>query len=566
MTHKTIENRSLSTAPAPARLQPPPIVWSVAGSDSGGGAGLQADLRAFDAFGVHGCTAIAAITAQNSVAVQCIEPVSAVMLEAQLAALATDMPPAALKTGMLGSAANLQVLVRWIDRLRQDNPSLPVVVDPVLRATTGASLVDQTLLEAYRSALLPRATLITPNRAEAAALLGCAALDCQAAVQRAAEALLALGCKVVVITGGDEKGIDSEDYAATPHASGWLSLARVDTPHHHGTGCVFASGAAAALAKGFVEIEAIILAKMATTHALRHAYAAGQGAGPVRPRAGFARHGENLPYFSIPGQAKVPGFAALADPDLGLYAVVDSAAWVQRVLDAGIRTVQLRIKKAPAPVTSPRAGTAGSQQLGMHPAGEFLAPGGDPSVTDAALREEVRASIRCARAVNAQLFINDHWQMAIEEGCYGVHLGQEDLATADLAAIAQAGLRLGLSTHAYWEVCRAWALKPSYIACGPIHPTQAKAMPWMAQGNDNLAYWCSLLCESGRLPVVGIAGMDSERAAQAAQCGAASVAVISAITAAVNPEAAIAQLQRAFAAGGELPRWQIPELPRPTLR
>lgn len=566
MTHKTIENRSLSTVPAPARLQPPPIVWSVAGSDSGGGAGLQADLRAFDAFGVHGCTAIAAITAQNSVAVQCIEPASAVMLEAQLAALATDMPPAAIKTGMLGSAANLQVLVRWIDRLRQDNPGLPVMVDPVLRATTGASLVDQTLLGAYRSALLPRATLITPNRAEAAALLGCAALDSQAAVERAAEALLALGCKAVVITGGDEKGMDSEDYAATPHASGWLSLPRVDTPHHHGTGCVFASGAAAALAKGFVGIEAIILAKMATTHALRHAYAAGQGAGPVRPRAGFALHCGNLPYFSIPGQAKVPGFAALADPNLGLYAVVDSAAWVQRVLDAGIRTVQLRIKKGPAPVTSPGAGTAGSQQPRMLRPGEALAPGGDPLVTDVALREEVRASIRCARAVNAQLFINDHWQMAIEEGGYGVHLGQEDLATADLAAIAQAGLRLGLSTHAYWEVCRAWALKPSYIACGPIHPTQAKAMPWMAQGNDNLAYWCSLLSESGGLPVVAIAGMDLERAAQAAQCGAASVAVISAITQAANPEAAIAQLQRAFAAGGELPRWQAPELPRSTLR
>src|SRR3569832_2278865 len=134
----------------------------------------------------------------------------------------------------------------------------------------------------------------------------------------------------------------------------------------------------------------------------------------------------------------------------------------------------------------------------------------------------------------AQLFINDHWRIAIEAGAYGVHLGQEDLGEADLDAIAGAGLRLGISTHAYWEVCRAWALRPSYIACGPIHPTAAKAMPWIPQGNANLAYWCRLL----PLPIVAIAGMDAARAAQAIECGAASVAVISGITAASDPQAA----------------------------
>jgi hydroxymethylpyrimidine kinase / phosphomethylpyrimidine kinase / thiamine-phosphate diphosphorylase len=241
---------------------------------------------------------------------------------------------------------------------------------------------------------------------------------------------------------------------------------------------------------------------------LRHGYAAGAGAGPVRPREGFALRHENLPAFSIPGQASVPAFAPLTDRALGLYAVVDSAAWVRRALAAGVRTVQLRIKDP------------------HHPA----------------LRGEVRDSVVAARAAGAQLFINDHWQVAIEEGAYGVHLGQEDLATADLAGIARAGLRLGISTHCYWEVCRAWALKPSYIACGPIHPTQAKAMPWIPQGNANLAYWCALL----PLPVVAIAGMDVTRATQAAQCGAAGVAVISAITAAGSPETAIAVLKQAI--------------------
>ena len=299
------------------------------------------------------------------------------------------------------------------------------------------------------------------------------------------------------------------------------------TLHHHGTGCVFAASSTAALARGFAPIEAVILAKMATTHALRHGYAAGRGAGPVRPRAGFALDPRNLPAFSIPGQGAVPAFAPLADPTLGLYPVVDSAAWVQGVLDGGVRTVQLRLK--------------------------------DPATPE--LREQIRSSVAAARRAGAQLFINDHWQLAIEEGAHGVHLGQEDLATADLSAIARAGLRLGVSTHSFWEVCRAWSLKPSYIACGPIHPTQAKAMPWIPQGNDNLAYWCALL----NLPVVAIAGMDAARTEQAAQCGAAGVAVISAITAARAPEAMIERLQQAFTSGKALPRRQPAELPRPTL-
>ncbi|HSV34724.1 MAG TPA: bifunctional hydroxymethylpyrimidine kinase/phosphomethylpyrimidine kinase [Ramlibacter sp.] len=502
-------------------------MWTVAGSDSGGGAGLQADLRAFESFGVHGCSAITAVTAQNSVSVQHVKLMGPAVLDEQLAALAADMPPAAIKTGMLGSAANLRVLVHWIDRLRERHPGLPLVVDPVLRSSTGVSFADEELLKAYRHELLPRATLVTPNRAEAAALLGADGLHSREDVARAAAGLRAIGCEGVAITGGDIRGEHSEDYLDTPHANGWLSLPRVATPHSHGTGCVFASSAAAAMARGFVAAEAVVLAKMATTHALRHGYAAGAGAGPVHPRPDFALHCENLPTLGTVGQARMSPFPALTEPDLGLYAIVDSAAWVRRVLAAGVRTVQLRIKDA------------------AHPG----------------LREEVRASVAAARAVDAQLFINDHWQVALEEGAYGVHLGQEDLGTADLGALAAAGLRLGVSTHAFWEVSRAWALRPSYIACGPIHPTQAKAMPWIPQGNGNLAYWCALL----PLPVVAIAGMDLERARQARACGAAGVAVISAITAAASPESAIQALQAAIAtplAGLDSP----PLLPRTTIR
>ncbi len=511
----------------------PPIVWSVAGSDSGAGAGLQADLRAFEAMDVHGCTVVAAITAQNSVGVQLIAPVDAAVFEAQLAALADDMPPAAIKVGMMGSVENLRVLVRWIDRLRLQNPSLAVVVDPVLGATTGASFAQADLIQAYRDELLPRSDVITPNRAEAALLLKQVPLIDAAAIEQAAQSLQALGCKTVIITGGDAQGLNSEDYCQSPQAQGWLRLPRVNTPHNHGTGCVFSSSVAAAMARGFVSMEALVAAKMATTHALRHAYAAGQGAGPVRPRSDFAQQLENLPTFSLPNasmqtqssQKQPLSFAHLSDADLGLYAVVDSADWVQRVLASGVKTVQLRIKS--------------------------------PEFVD--IRREVQLAVQYAQAANAQLFINDHWQLAIAEGAYGVHLGQEDLHVADLQAIAQAGLRLGLSTHCYWEVCRAWALQPSYIACGPMYATQSKDMPWQPQGTHNVAYWSALL----PLPLVAIGGINVERASEARKAGAAGVAVISAITAAASPEGAIMALKQAI--DDVETRIIAPKLPNSTL-
>ena len=183
------------------------------------------------------------------------------------------------------------------------------------------------------------------------------------------------------------------------------------------------------------------------------------------------------------------------------------------MLAAGIRTVQLRIK--------------------------------DP--TEPKLAAQIQDSIAIARATpGAQLFINDHWQLALQHGAYGVHLGQEDLDSVDMDALRKAGVRLGLSTHSYWEVARAWALRPSYIACGPIFATQSKDMPWIPQGLDNLRYWAGVL----PLPVVGIAGIDVHNVADVAATGAASAAVISAITQVADPVQACRALQQGFAGTG----------------
>ena len=497
-----------------------PIVWSIAGSDSGAGAGVQADLKAFAAFGaVHGCTAVAAITAQNSVAVTRVEAVSADLLDVQLAALAQDMPPQAIKTGLLGSVENLRVVCRWVDQLRvlahSQGKTVALVVDPVLGASTGNGFADDSMVRAYVDELLPRATLVTPNRAEA---------------QRLGLTIgQPRGSLSVVITGGDasqQEGMAS-DWLSSPQAHGWLSLPRVQTAHHHGTGCTFAATAAAALASGYCVADAVVLAKMATTHALRHGYAAGEGAGPVSAQADFAQSLANLPALTPTTTVAPAPFRPLRDPMLGVYAVVDSAAWVRRVLAAGIRTVQLRIKNPQAPT----------------------------------LEAQIRESIAVANATpGAQLFINDHWALALRLGAYGVHLGQEDLDTVDLYALRQSGVRLGLSTHSYWEVCRAWALRPSYIACGPVFATQSKDMPWIPQGLDNLHYWASVL----PVPVVGIAGIDARNIAEVAARGVAGAAVITAITRAPNPQDACRQLMAEFARGQRVPRDVLPLRARPT--
>ncbi|GAB2605487.1 thiamine phosphate synthase [Ramlibacter solisilvae] len=500
-----------------------PIVWTVSGS----GAGLQADRRALEAFGAHGCSAVAALTAQNAVGVEAVEPVAAAMLDAQLAALARDMPPVAIKTGLLGSVANLDVVVRWIDRLRESNPALAVVVDPVLDAGPGAAFGGEAWPRAYCERLLPRATLLTPDRAAAAALLGLPPLRGRHQVEQAARRLRAAGAAAVAIAGGDAAEGVAADFVDAPWAAGWLRLPQVQAmPRPEATGSVFAASATAALALGFVEIEAVVFATMANAQALREPFPAGGGAVPGHPAPGFARRMAHLPEFVRDPQQVQPGFAPLRSADLGLYAIADSADWIARVTAAGVKTVQLRIKDR------------------SHPR----------------LREEVRRAVAACERAGAQLFVNDHWRIALEEGAYGVHLGQEDLDEADLGAIARAGLRLGISTHSCWEVCRAWALRPSYIACGPVHPTAAKKMPWIPQGNANLAYWCGVL----PLPVVAIAGMDPARAAQARQCGAAGVAVISGITAAADPEQAISDYQAAMQAA---PRGaaETPPLPRPTL-
>ncbi len=185
-----------------------------------------------------------------------------------------------------------------------------------------------------------------------------------------------------------------------------------------------------------------------------------------------------------------------------VYPVVDSAHWVQRLVGSGARLVQLRIKHA------------------------------EPET----LRREIRAAQAACRASGATLVVNDHWQLAIELGADWVHLGQEDLAASDRAAIRNAGIRLGVSTHAEAELSRALAVAPDYVALGPIYPTTLKQMPWAPQGLERITEWKRRV---PGIPLVAIGGITLERAAGCIAAGADCAAAVSDILSAVSPEARV---------------------------
>lgn len=519
-----------------------PILWSIAGTDSGGGAGLAADQRAADALGVHCCTVVAGITAQSTTEVTHIEATPPAVLQAQLDTLAADMPPRVIKTGLLGSADNVRVLAAFVDRVRQQQP-LALVVDPVLRASTGAALADAELRAAYRDLLLPRATVITPNQAEAVALLGApSARD----IPAQARALRALGCEAVVITGGDAGATGplsglSLDWLDTPQATGWLSLPRERTPHNHGTGCTFASALASVLALGWVLADAAVLAKMVATFALRHARAVGRGVGPVIARSGFATEPSLLPQLSLDERAPDLWCTRVRGRSPGVYAIVDSAERVEAVLAARptVDTVQLRLKRP---------------------------TGTDDATWQVQLHDAITRSQRAANAAGVPLVINDHWQAALQAGARALHLGQEDLMAlspddhAQLAAARARGVQLGVSSHSLWELCRAAALQPDLIACGPVWPTTTKDMPWHPQGLDNLAWWAHM----APAPVVGIGGVLEPAQLQAmAAAGAAGGCVVRGLG--DDPASTLPAWRAAWDGAHRIPRTAVPALPHPTL-
>ncbi|MDF3302577.1 bifunctional hydroxymethylpyrimidine kinase/phosphomethylpyrimidine kinase [Streptomyces tropicalis] len=252
----------------------PPRVLTVAGSDSGGGAGIQADLKTMLALGVHGMSVITAVTAQNSLGVQGAWELPADAVRAQYRSVVDDIGVQAVKTGMLASAE----LVRTVADLLAGTAA-PVVVDPVGVSKHGDSLLAASALESVRTRLLPLATVATPNLDEVAQLTG-VRVESEEQLREAAEAVLAHGPAWVLVKGGHLCG-DAVDLLTDGSAEHWLRAPRFDNRHTHGTGCTLASAIAARLAKGDTVPEAVATAKDYVTGAISAGFALGSGIGPV---------------------------------------------------------------------------------------------------------------------------------------------------------------------------------------------------------------------------------------------------------------------------------------------
>ena len=264
------------TTAAPAGT---PIALTIAGSDSSGGAGIQADLKTFTAFGVYGASVITALTAQNTQGVRGVETVSPAFVVAQMDAVLEDLEVGAIKTGMLATAEIVMAVSR---RLAAGLPG-PLVVDPVMVATSGDALIAPDAVEAVRSTLLPLAALITPNLPEAARLLETkqAATDAEVAAQ--AKALHALGCRAVLIKGGHGAGDTAVDFLYDGATLQRFARPRVDTRHTHGTGCTLSAAITAMLVQGAALHAAVERAKTFVWQGLQEGrnLRIGHGTGPV---------------------------------------------------------------------------------------------------------------------------------------------------------------------------------------------------------------------------------------------------------------------------------------------
>ncbi len=506
------------------------LVWTIAGSDASGGAGITADVKAMQSFGIHGCTVITALTAQNSMGIEEINAVSVDVIKSQLDVLEQDMPAAVIKIGMLANVKQIEFIAQKIQSYKNNWPIKPkIVYDPVMVASTGENLTEDDVLPAIKEHLLPLVDILTPNTRETQTLTGVYLIG-PGAVRDAARSFFKMGVDTVIIKGGHwdyPKGY-CIDYCMSSDENGefgsaveeyWLGNKTIKTPHNHGTGCSFASSIAACIAKQYPIKDAFILAKAYINQGLKVSQRFAQGIGPVA-HCGFPDEladfpevieadsflGLELDLDPVTLNPPASGFASCDVKALGLYAVVDSVEWIKLCLENGISTIQFRIKDNKDPL----------------------------------LESKIKNAIVLGKEYNARLFINDHWQLALKHNAYGVHLGQEDLYKADLVAIKSAGLRLGLSTHGFYEMLKAHNFKPSYLAFGAIYPTTTKDMTGQIQGLEKLNHFVPLMQE---YPTVAIGGIDLSRIQEVADTQVGSIAVVRAITEAEDPSLAIKKLQ-----------------------
>lgn len=469
-----------------------PHVLTVAGSDSGAGAGIQADLKACGALGVYCSSVITAVTAQNTVGVQGVHVVPEDFVSEQLKSVLSDMQVDVVKTGMLPSIGVVKVLCQKL----KEFPVQALVVDPVMVSTSGDVLAGPSVLSELRAELLQMADIVTPNLKEASALLGGVPLETVADMCSAAKSIHNLGPKYVLVKGGDlPDSSDAVDIFFDGEQCHELRASRIRTRNTHGTGCTLASCIAAELAKGSLMLPAVQSAKRFVDNALHYSKDIAIGSGPQGP---FDHLFKLSNYIHNP--CKRRQFRA---SDLFLYAVTDSrmnGKWgrsitdsVKAAIEGGATIVQLREKEAET-------------------------------------REFVMAALACleiCRSHGVPLLINDRVDVALACDADGVHVGQSDMPARVVRTLLGPEKIIGVSCKTPEQAQQAWLDSADYIGCGGVFPTNTK--------ENNLTIGLNGLknvCLASKLPVVAIGGIGIGNANSVMDIGVPNlkgVAVVSAL-------------------------------------
>lgn len=468
---------------------------SITATDSSAGAGLLADVKVAASLNVPCEAVVVAVTAQNQQGALAAQPLELDIVQQQYQAAVADGEPALIRLGWLPFQVEF---LQWLVITLEESQAA-VLWDPVLSASQGSALSQDWRApecKPWLLRLLARADLLTPNAKEAITLAEHFS-EPVSSPEQAAKKLAELGKAHVLVTGILDKDkvrdyfifnslsiLGQDELPGTSLASEFYLGQDTLTASRHGTGCHFIAQLACRLLQEQPLYDALVQANTATRLFL----------------LGKAQSLENIqskhwPAVEINNDLSA-AFAPLIMP-LGLYGLVDNLEHLQRLLSLGIDSLQWRVK-------NPQAN----------------------------YEEDTQTAIKLCQAADVPLFINDDWRLAIKLGAYGVHLGQEDLNSADLAAIQQAGLRLGISTHSDWEISRAAALNPSYIAVGPVFEPLSKKLKYQPVGILRLKQY---LQRYPKYAFTCIGGITDKNSCQV--CWATGVPSIAVVTALANDAA-----------------------------
>lgn len=474
---------------------------TIAGSDSGGGAGIQADLRTFAALGVYGTSVVTAVTAQNTRGIADSVGIAAALVEEQLDAILADIGANAIKTGMLYDEHIIETVVRRF----KFNQCPSLVVDPVMAATSGDALLNYKGIDVMREKLVPCATVITPNREEASALCGFY-IESTDDLRRAAREINNLGADFVIITGIQQEG-QSIDFCYDGLEFNQLQGPIIDTGNTHGTGCSFSAALTAYLAKGATPWTAAGMAKKYVASGLRWSYRVGRGSSPINHLAAF-----------LPGRLDDPDILAARAgvfrdwgrrvqlPDYPLLNLIiggnlcagqDYAELTRMAVMNGARLIQLREK----------------------------------DWDTRRLVDTATEMARICRRYGALFVVNDRVDVAAASGADGVHIGQEDLNPTMARALLGPEKIIGVSAGSITEALAAVADGADYLGVGPVYPTISKECKHDAGGPGLIAS----IKASVSVPVIAIGGITPDNTRPLIKAGAAGVAVISSILGAADP-------------------------------